>query len=263
MLVYMKFEIFNTCVILLKFRAHFLSHLVTPNPSLFTQLRYHKFNCWLLFVLVWFLQSTSSQSLPAEYHPPGSVSMTTDYRPHPSSTHHKSYLYSSEVVPLASSTLLKLSPPSLSGSTSSLNSIKSTKSAQEFSRLSTRPSSSAYPYTHTDTWSTRRSGQTSTPKPKSYRGTSSLYQPHLSSSSFLSLSTYPHSSKPPSLADTAATGSKPLSKRPGSASGYQSVANRGKQPSSSGGRSGEQRAEGMGAGVSSKDPMDGKYSFCY
>lgn len=233
------------------------------------------FVCGCIYYYI-YIQSSSSQSLPADYHPPTSVATTTNTRlhpHHPTSTHHKSFLHSSEVVPLASSTLLKLSPPSLSGSTSSLNSIKSTKSAQEFSRFPSKPNISGYPsYVHTDSWSTKHSGLTSTPKSKPYRATTSVYQPRLSSSSYLSLSSYPHlRQRQPSLGDTSAlgtmtAGSKPpfLKRAESASSSYKT--NKKKQPSLSvgegGGRGGSGR-RGIGrTGTTSDNTTDGKFFFC-
>ena len=163
------------------------------------------------------LQSSSSQSLPAAYHshPSSSISMTTttsSSRPHTqhSGSTHKSFLHPSEATPLANSTLLKLSPPSLSGSTSSLNSVKSTKSAQDFTRYPKPDVTSYHQYGRSRNatslassggWLKYTSGLTSTPKPKPSltthtaqdASTSMLYQSHLSSTSgYPSFSSYAH-----------------------------------------------------------------------
>ena len=188
------------------------------------------------------LQSSSSQSLPAAYHPhpSGSVTVTTTSRPHPqySGSTHKSFLHPSEAAPLANSTLLKLSPPSLSGSTSSLNSVKSTKSAQDFTRFS-KPNTTSYQYGHLSTtssitgggWS-KYSGLTSTPKSKplsttaAQATTTATYRSHLSTTSHPSFSSYTHRlSKQPSLsgAGTATVSGSRALKRAGIASSHGSL----------------------------------------
>ena len=174
------------------------------------------------------LQSNSSQSLPAPYHQtPPTVALTTQTsstRPHPpqSSSTYKSYARLSETLPLpVSGTSLN---PSLSGSNTSLNSIKSTKSAQEFPRFSTKP---PYQYGRTDTWA-RQTGLTSTPKSKPFTTSGSLYHTSFSSGNNPSFSSYPHSSKQPSLTGLTGAGSRPL-KRSGSSSSYTSLTSKGKQ----------------------------------
>lgn len=174
-------------------------------------------------------QSSSSQSLPAAYLPPPSVTVTVEPHPQHSSTAHKSFRSSSEVAPLANSTLLNHSPPSLSGSTSSLSSVKSTKSVHEFTSFS-KPSGD-YSYSRGKTWS-KRTGLASTPKPNPFTTmlpdsvTTPAFKTHLSTSSYPSLSSYSSLTKQLSMASTVPGSFR----RPGSASSsHGSLTNRGKQ----------------------------------
>ena len=222
--------------------------------------------CSMIFTFSLSLQSSSTQSLPAAYQPSSSVAMTTNTRPHPQSSNsaHRSFLHSSSALPLASSTLLKLSPPSLSGSTSSLNSVKSTKSAQEFSsRFSGKPSQ-RYQYEHRDTW-TRQTGLTSsTPKSKPFTASVSLYQPPpLSLSSHPSFSSYSHPVKQASFTSATGFGSRTAAtNRPGSTSGsYTSLSRRERQKASTGGRGEFGRPAKVGATVLGlSDALDGHKS---